>query len=125
MITTPMKSLVGLLLVPLVRSAIIDGDAACSALQNSLQLENTTIIDVAYVSANSVVTTAGSCQSSANVTSSICRIYAQVNTTDTSSVKFEMWLPDEWYGRFITVGNGGLGGCKSLLASTSLRDPGD
>ncbi|KAG6877612.1 hypothetical protein C0993_005616 [Termitomyces sp. T159_Od127] len=34
-----------------------------------------------------------------------------INTTSTSAVYAEAWLPDTWYGRYLTVGNGGLGGC--------------
>ncbi|KAJ7509453.1 tannase and feruloyl esterase [Mycena galericulata] len=51
-----------------------------------LHLENTTILDVAYVAANST-------------------------TSATSAIRAEAWLPDEWYGRFLGLGNGGLGGC--------------
>jgi len=42
----------------------------------------------------------------------VCRVAGVVNTSSTSSVTFEMWLPDTWYGRVLTAGNGGLGGCK-------------
>lgn len=42
----------------------------------------------------------------------VCRVAGVVNTSSTSSVAFEMWLPDTWYGRVLTAGNGGLGGCK-------------
>jgi feruloyl esterase len=88
--------------------------SACARLTHNLQLPNTTILSVSYVAANTTVSTAGSCQSNATVSSNLCRIYAQVNTSSTSRTKFEMWLPDEYYGRFITVGNGGINGCMSL-----------
>jgi hypothetical protein len=42
----------------------------------------------------------------------ICRVTGVITTSPTSSVSFEMWLPDTWYGRVLTTGNGGLGGCK-------------
>ncbi|GLB45545.1 putative tannase and feruloyl esterase [Lyophyllum shimeji] len=47
-----------------------------------------------------------------------------VNTTSTSSVFAEAWLPDTWYGRFLAVGNGGLGGCvdyQNIDYGTSLH----
>jgi feruloyl esterase len=96
-----------------LNSATVNQDPkfACAQLSRSLQLQNTTILSVSYVTANSTVSTAGSCQLNATVSSNLCRIYAQVNTSSTSATKFEMWLPDEYYGRFITLGNGGLAGC--------------
>lgn len=111
-------AVISLLLVCLCTSvSAIDGNASCATLQSTLQLENTTILSVSYVPANSTVMTAGTCQSSATVTTSICRVYAQVATTNSSTTKFEMWLPDEWFGRFVTVGNGGLNGCKPYLVN--------
>jgi feruloyl esterase len=97
-----------------------DPKFACAQLPRSLQLQNTTILSVSYVTANSTVSTAGSCQSNATISSNLCRIYAQVNTSSTSETKFEMWLPDEYYGRFITLGNGGLGGCTFFNEPSSL-----
>ena len=44
----------------------------------------------------------------------ICRVQGVITTSSTSSVKFDMWLPDVWYGRLLFTGNGGLGGCKCL-----------
>jgi feruloyl esterase len=92
-------------------AVLADKKTACVQLADTLHLKNTTILSVSHVPANSTVSTAGSCQSSATVSSNLCRVYAQVNTTSTSMTKFEIWLPDEYHGRFITVGNGGLGGC--------------
>ncbi|KAJ7778149.1 tannase and feruloyl esterase [Mycena metata] len=89
-----------------------DLSAKCLALKNNLQLENTTILDVSYIAAPTNVSTAGSCQSSAPVTAApLCRVYFVINTTDTSAVHAEAWLPDTWFGRFLGLGNGGLNGC--------------
>ncbi|KIJ29926.1 hypothetical protein M422DRAFT_115059, partial [Sphaerobolus stellatus SS14] len=82
----------------------------CASLKNSLNLENTTIIASTHIPAGSNISTPGVCQSSATVTSAVCRVQAFVNTT-TSSVHFEAWLPDEWFGKFLGLENGGLGGC--------------
>ncbi|KAF8153585.1 tannase and feruloyl esterase [Mycena galopus ATCC 62051] len=95
--------------------------AKCLALQHSLQLENTTILDVSYVAAPTNVSTAGSCQVAAPVTATpLCRVYFVVNTTPTSAVHAEAWLPDIWYGRFMGLGNGGLNGF-GLDYGTSLH----
>ncbi|KAF8510909.1 tannase and feruloyl esterase [Gautieria morchelliformis] len=83
----------------------------CAALKTQLRLENTTILAATHVAAGTNVTTPGSCQSIAFSTVAVCRVQAVVNTTATSAVHFEAWLPDVWFGRFLGLGNGGLGGC--------------
>ncbi|KAJ7857316.1 tannase and feruloyl esterase [Mycena olivaceomarginata] len=97
----------------LLFSSWIPGEhrTACLALRSSLNLENTTIIDVSYVPAGSKVTTLGTCAKTAHVSAPLCRVQFFTNTTTTSVVHGEAWLPDEWYGRFLGLGNGGLGGC--------------
>ncbi|KAJ7087920.1 tannase and feruloyl esterase [Mycena belliarum] len=95
----------------------LDPSARCLALQQSLQLENTTVLDVAYIPAPTNVSTPGSCQSTAPVTSApLCRVQFVINTTSTSAVHAEAWLPDTWFGRFLATGNGGLGGCIDYTA---------
>ena len=86
----------------------------CTALKTNLHLENSTILDATHVSPGSNISTPGSCQSSAISNAAMCRVQVVVNTTATSAVHFEAWLPDEWFGRFLGLGNGGLGGCVSL-----------
>ncbi|KAJ7800999.1 tannase and feruloyl esterase [Mycena olivaceomarginata] len=100
------------ILLPAFVRAEEDPSSKCLGLKNTLQLENTTILDVAYIAAPTNVSTAGSCQSSAPVTAApLCRVYFVINTTATSAVHAEAWLPDTWYGRFLGLGNGGFNGC--------------
>lgn len=40
----------------------------------------------------------------------VCRFGAYIRTSNISKVQFEVWLPDEWSGRFAVVGNGGDAG---------------
>ncbi|KAK1220531.1 hypothetical protein PQX77_016699 [Marasmius sp. AFHP31] len=57
------------------------------------------------------------------IPSDICRITMQVETSSSSRIKMEAWLPREWTGRFLSTGNGGLGGCiqyPDLAYTTSL-----
>lgn len=91
-------------------------DYPCSGL-GFLSLTNTTILAAHHLVAGSNITTSGSCQSSAITSVDICRVYGVINTTSDSAVKFELWLPDAWYGRFLGVGNGGLGGCKFCFST--------
>ncbi|KAF8516430.1 tannase and feruloyl esterase [Hysterangium stoloniferum] len=83
----------------------------CLDLTMTLTIANTTILEAQYVASGETISTYGSCQSAAVPTSSTCRVLGVVSTSSTSNVHFEMWLPDTWFGRFLGVGNGGLGGC--------------
>lgn len=47
------------------------------------------------------------------VDTDICRVALSIETSNRSSITFELWLPEQWSGRFLTVGNGGVDGCKS------------
>ncbi|KAJ7755290.1 tannase and feruloyl esterase [Mycena maculata] len=83
------------------------------ALKSSLNLENTTVLDIAYVAAGATVKPHGTCVPKAHVSTPLCRVQFSTQTSATSAMRAEAWLPDEWYGRFLGLGNGGLGGCIS------------
>ncbi|KAJ6569732.1 tannase and feruloyl esterase [Mycena vulgaris] len=101
-----------LILRPICAVASAAQSTKCLALKHSLHLENTTILNVTYVAAPTNVSTPGVCQSSAPVSAApLCRVQFIINTTATSAVHAETWLPDTWFGRFLGLGNGGLGGC--------------
>lgn len=89
----------------------------CTAL-SSLKLENTTITNAYSQSKGIKVPTPMPCSAPlGDITTSadVCRVQGYVNTTSESLVTFEAWLPNTWYGRFMGLGNGGLGGCKANL----------
>ncbi|KAJ7654853.1 tannase and feruloyl esterase [Mycena rosella] len=119
-------------LLPLIATAVLfplcvlatDPPARCLALQQTLHLENTTILNVTYVDGPTIVATPGVCQSTASTSVPLCRVQFVINTTSTSAVHAEAWLPDTWFGRFIGTGNGGVGGCidyQGLDYGTSLH----
>ncbi|KAJ7479839.1 tannase and feruloyl esterase [Mycena latifolia] len=97
--------------------------ANCLALKSSLHLENTTILDVSYPRVATKIKGQGTCHSAAT-TVPLCRVQFYTNTSDTSGIQGEAWLPDEWYGRLMGLGNRGLSGCiayDELKYGTSLH----
>ena len=52
-----------------------------------------------------------------------CRIAAVSKPTQDSEIKFEVWMPANWNGKFMGVGNGGMGGSISypLLSGVLAR----
>jgi feruloyl esterase len=46
------------------------------------------------------------------VSANLCRIALSVKTSNDSSIAFEAWLPENWTGRFLATGNGGIDGCE-------------
>ncbi|KAH8886604.1 tannase and feruloyl esterase [Thozetella sp. PMI_491] len=45
------------------------------------------------------------------VLADLCRVALHIPTSSRSNVVLELWLPEAWNGRLLTVGNGGLDGC--------------
>ena len=42
----------------------------------------------------------------------LCRVALLIPTSTRSSVRFELWLPEQWSNRFLAIGNEGAGGCE-------------
>lgn len=100
-----------------ITAPIPNHESRCLALQTTLHLENTTILNTTYLAAPTTVSTPGSCghgSTEALVRAApLCRVQFVVNTTASSAVRAEAWLPDVWYGRMLGLGNGNLEGCES------------
>jgi len=45
----------------------------------------------------------------------LCRMTLEIKTTRTSKISFEAWFPEDWSGRFLATGNGGIDGCKCWM----------
>jgi feruloyl esterase len=41
---------------------------------------------------------------------SFCRVVGSIKPTPSSDIGFEVWLPDDWNGKFMGIGNGGAAG---------------
>jgi hypothetical protein len=52
----------------------------------------------------------------------LCRIALKIKTSPTSNIVFEAWFPDNWSGRFLATGNGGIDGCKLYPKSVSRNE---
>ncbi|KAK2925987.1 Tannase/feruloyl esterase [Fusarium oxysporum f. sp. vasinfectum] len=83
----------------------------------SLPICNGTIASAQHHSVGDVIplpNTVASCGGSgfkANITADLCRVVVNVSTSDSSSVRIEAWLPDNWNERLLATGTGGIGGC--------------
>lgn len=89
----------------------------CASLAQKLveQTNNTTLQATTFVAAGTTlleparhVTCAPLNQTA---TFDFCRVQLTAHTGPESAVVMETWLPVNWSGRYMTTGNGGLGGC--------------
>lgn len=87
---------------------------ACQSLSSEIGLFNlnATILKSKYFHNVSQIVVKGDYQTVADIGPNVCRVQFVVNTSTTSSVEAEAWLPTNWNKRSLAVGNGGLGGCE-------------
>jgi feruloyl esterase len=112
----------------------------CAQLASAGRFENTTVLNATYIPQATTVAAQGTCNGPfpVSVSAPLCRVEFFVTTGDSSGVLAEAWLPDQWYGRFMATGNGGLGGCIdygalnygssmhfAIVASNNGHDGGD
>ncbi|KUI59794.1 putative feruloyl esterase B-2 [Cytospora mali] len=96
-----------------------DFDTKCTSFASSLvgTIPNATIWFTEPVAAGTNVSLPDN-DPTCDLTSQIvevdmCRVSMFVATSDRSNISMEVWLPttEAWTGRFLSTGNGGLGGC--------------
>lgn len=88
----------------------------CKNLDHSdLEELNATILSSTYFHRKSEVKAMGTCQPAAEVVADVCRVQLAINTSESSSILAEAWLPTDWNGRFLATGNGGLAGCECRI----------
>ncbi|KAI9362553.1 tannase and feruloyl esterase [Zopfochytrium polystomum] len=105
-------------MLPLVSLAAADAAAKCASLATTLKIANTTVWFTAVEPAGATITfpdSDPSCATPNEVASkALCRVAMFVATSPRSNISLEAWLPlDNWNGRFLSTGNGGLNGCIS------------
>ncbi|KAJ3827173.1 Tannase/feruloyl esterase [Lentinula raphanica] len=94
-------------------------EAGCNnfASQVANSVANTTVFFAEVVPAGTNLTfpdqdpSCASTSSSQVVLADMCRVALNVSTSNDSGIIMEAWLPKNWTGRFLSTGNGGLGGC--------------
>ncbi|KAH8599910.1 Tannase/feruloyl esterase [Bisporella sp. PMI_857] len=94
-------------------------DQKCAKLATQLSIENLTVSAADFITAGTNLTLSGvdpSCLGFGSTTyqivsANVCRLTATVATSSRSGFEFEVWLPQNWSGRFLSTGNGGIGGC--------------
>ncbi len=116
-----MRSSSYLPLLCLVAGASATGDfkSACSGFKPT-NIPNVELTNPpTYFAANAVVNISNSYSSIDESTlPAFCRVELTIttNTTEKSTALAEVWLPNDWNGRMLTVGNGGIsGGGKWIL----------
>lgn len=87
----------------------------CTSFANEIDLSGVTVSFVNYVPGGtnlSLPDNPPTCdETSQQVASDTCRIAMAVATSDKSEITLEAWFPRNYTGRFLSTGNGGLGGC--------------
>ncbi|KAF5693604.1 feruloyl esterase B precursor [Fusarium denticulatum] len=98
-----------------VSPVLCKSQSKCSV--QSFLLPNGTIASAQHhsvgddISLPNTVASCGGPNFKANITADLCRIVVNVSTSDSSSVRIEAWLPDDWNKRLLATGTGGIGGC--------------
>jgi feruloyl esterase len=95
--------------------------AKCASFGHKIKLPNVHVNFVEYVPGGTNLTLPDnvvSCGASQAVSADMCRVAMAVDTSESSQITLEAWFPRDYTGRFLSTGNGGLGGC--MASSRSL-----
>lgn len=90
-------------------------EQTCADLLSNLEIENATVSLVDFVPAGTNVTVPvpdPACDGPEfEIPFDLCRVSLNVSTSSRSGFRMEAWLPRNWTGRYLSTGNGGIGGC--------------
>ncbi|KAH8651214.1 tannase and feruloyl esterase [Xylariales sp. PMI_506] len=98
-------------------SPIVYADFQTSCLDFDPQslIQNATLETVSFISSGTNLSfpdnDASCSRPSQVVEKNLCRVALHIPTSSRSGIVFELWLPEAWNGRLLTLGNGGLDGC--------------
>ncbi|KAL8396784.1 hypothetical protein RB594_003752 [Gaeumannomyces avenae] len=87
----------------------------CADFAKTINIANSTVTSAEFVPAGTTINFPNADRTctrpSQLVTVPLCRVQANISTSADSGLHWEAWLPQDWTGRFLSTGNGGLGGC--------------
>ena len=93
--------------------------ARCLAFKPEEHVHNSTLNVLTFVAAGTNLTLSDNdptCNRTSQVVAvDLCRVALSIPTSNRSSISFELWLPDDWSGRLLATGNGGIDGCAFCL----------
>ncbi|KAF5365897.1 hypothetical protein D9757_011053 [Collybiopsis confluens] len=105
----------GLLLTHGMVQSISEFNASCHSIASQLLIQNSTVYFSELILANSTIELPDNhptCRRPSQlILEDTCRIALHITTSSQSGINVEAWLPRNWSGRFLSTGNGGLGGC--------------
>ncbi|KZT11629.1 feruloyl esterase-like protein [Laetiporus sulphureus 93-53] len=90
--------------------------SACTSF-NLTDIAGVSLVGTTYYAANTTVNITNEFSSiDVDNLPGFCRVEVRIttNATGNSSCNTEVWLPDEWNGRYLTIGNGGFAGGASV-----------
>ena len=88
--------------------------ARCESFRDEIDLPNVKVNVASFVAGNtnlSLSDNVPTCDQSQLVSKDVCRVAMAVTTSNASEITLEAWFPRDYKGRFLSTGNGGLGGC--------------
>jgi hypothetical protein len=117
----------GIALASTSRGLTVIAAQSCESLA-LVKLSNTTIT-AAHEVARGAFTPPGSTANGSGSAAyrslpAFCRVQGAIQPTSDSHIEFEVWLPSSgWNGKYLGVGNGGLGGTINYLAREGTNAP--
>src|SRR5262245_3593052 len=105
-------------LLPTLSVARISFEKKCDDLANIFVEEDVVVYSTEWLRADSIIDQQAegfneTCifWSIPPIPVNLCRVGIKITTSNSSSTLMEAWLPEKWEGRYLQVGNSGLGGC--------------
>jgi hypothetical protein len=118
-VATMFPTLLSVSLLALIQAATSAStfEQKCLAFRPEKYVDGATRNVLQYVKAGTTLSFAdndATCnRASQAVSADLCRMALEIKTSGTSKIAFEAWFPENWSGRFLATGNGGIDGCKS------------
>lgn len=104
--------------LPLLGTTVFASDqfrSHCASFPDKVDLPNVRVNFASYIPGGTNLTIVGnpvSCNETWEVVQAdTCRVAMAVSTSNQSEITLEAWFPRNYAGRFLSSGNGGLGGC--------------